>query len=111
MLPREAVDVNLETDPNIDTKVDQNYTQDVDWVRTCGNWLREADELDTQQCIAGVKRKASQDVNVTDCTLSIGDFVHIRVRAWTDGKDPIHMEFYDIRSRRRSMCWKPCVRR
>ena len=83
MLPRKAVEVNLETDPNIDTKVDQNYTQDVDWVRTYGNRLREADELDTQQRIAGVKRKASQDVNVTDCTLSIGDFVHIRVRAWT----------------------------
>ena len=28
-------------------------------------------------------RKASQDVNVTDCTLSIGDCVHIRVRTWT----------------------------
>ena len=68
MLPRKAVEVNLETDPNTDTKVDQNYTQDVDWVRTYGNRLREADELDTQQRIAGVKRKASQYVNVTDCT-------------------------------------------
>ena len=59
-------------------------TQDVDWVRTYGNRLREADELDTQQRIAGVKRKASQyHVNVTDCTLSIGDCVQIRVRTWT----------------------------
>ena len=83
MLPRKAVEVKLETDPNIETKVDQSYTQDVDWVRTYGNRLREADELDTQQRIAGVKRKASHDVNVTDCTLSIGDFGHIRVRTWT----------------------------
>ena len=83
MLPRKAVEVNLETDPNIETKVGQSYTQDVDWVRTYGNRLREADELDTQQRIAGVKRKASQDVNVTDCTLSTGDCVHIRVRTWT----------------------------
>ena len=52
-------------------------------MRTYGNRLREADELDKQQRIAGVKRKASQDVNVTDCTLSIGDCVHIRVRTWT----------------------------
>ena len=83
MLPRKAVEVNLETDPNIETKVGQSYTQDVDWVRTYGNRLREADELDTQQRIAGVKRKASQYVNVTECTLSIGDCVHIRVRTWT----------------------------
>ena len=53
-------------------------------MRTYGNRLREADELDTHQRIAGVKRKASHDVNVTDCTLSIGDFLHM------DGKDPIH---------------------
>ena len=84
MLPRKAIEVNVETDPNAETKVDQSYTQDVDWVRTYGNRLREADELDIQQRIAGVKRKASQDhVNVTDCTLSIGDCVHIRVRTWT----------------------------
>ena len=83
MLPRKAVEVNLETDPNIETKVGQSYTQDVDWVRTYGKRLREADELDTQQRIAGVKRKASQYVNVTDCTLSIGDCVHIWVRTWT----------------------------
>ena len=31
----------------------------------------------------GVKRKASHDVTFTDCTLSIGDCVHIRVRTWT----------------------------
>ena len=83
MLPRKAVEVILGTDRNIETKVDQSYTQDVDWVRTYGNRLREADELDTQQRIAGVKRKASHDVNGTDCTLSIGDCVHIRVRTWT----------------------------
>ena len=83
MLSRKAIEVNVETDPNAETKVGQSYTQDVDWVRTYGNRLREADELDTQQRIAGVKRKASQDVNVTDCTLSIGDCVHIRVRTWT----------------------------
>ena len=49
-------------------------------MRTYGNRLREADELDSQQRIAGVKQKASHDVNVTDCTLSIGDFVHMCVR-------------------------------
>ena len=83
MLPRKAVEVNLETDPNIETKGEQSYTQDMNWVSAYGNRLREADELDTQQRIAGVKRKASHDVNVTDCTLSIGDFVNIRVRTWT----------------------------
>ena len=80
MLPRKVVAVILETDPNIETKVGQSYTQDVDWLRTYGNRLREADELDTQQRIAGVIRKASHDVNGTDCALSIGDVVHIRVR-------------------------------
>ena len=84
MLPRKAIEVNVETDLNVETKVEQSYTQDVDWVRTYGNRLREADEHNTQQRIAGVKRKASYDhVNVTDCTLSIGDCVHIRVRTWT----------------------------
>ena len=28
-----AVQVNLQTDPNLETKVDQSYIKDVDWVR------------------------------------------------------------------------------
>ena len=83
MHPRKAVDVNLKTDPNIETKVDQSYVKDVDWVRTHRNRLCEADELaDKQQRIAAAKRKARHDVNVTDCTLAIGDVVYIRVRTW-----------------------------
>ena len=79
MLPRKAIEVDVETDPNAETKVDQSYTQDVDWVRTYGNRLREADELDIQQRIAGVKRKASQD---HVCTFA---FVHGRERSNTYG--------------------------
>ena len=37
---------------------------------------------DKQQRIAAAKRKARHDVNVTDCTLAIGDVVYIRVRPW-----------------------------
>ena len=84
MYPRKAVDVNLKTDPSIETKVEQ-----IELHSGCGlgenayrNRLREADERDTQQRIAGVKRKARHDVNVTDCTLAIGDVVYIRVRTW-----------------------------
>ena len=83
MHPQKAVDVNLKTDPNIETKVDQSYINDVDWVRTHRNRICEADELaDKQQHIADVKRKARHDVNVTDCTLAISDVVYIRVRTW-----------------------------
>ena len=79
MHPRKAVEVNLKTNTNIDTKVDQSYVKDVDWVRIHRNRLCEADE---QQRIATAKRKARHDVNVTDCTLAIGDVVYIRVRTW-----------------------------
>ena len=37
---------------------------------------------DKQQRIAAAKRKVRHDVNVTDCTLTIGDVVYIRVRTW-----------------------------
>ena len=37
MLPRKAIEVNVETDPNVETKVEQRYTQDVDWVRNTEN--------------------------------------------------------------------------
>ena len=84
MYPRKAVDVNLKTDPNIETKVEQ-----IELHSGCGlgenayrNRLHEADERDTQQRIATVKQKARHDVNVTDCTLAIGDVVYIRVRTW-----------------------------
>ena len=84
MYPRKAVDVNLMTDPNIETKVKQ-----IELHSGCGlgenayrNRLREADERDTQQRIAAAKRKARHDVNVTDCILAIGDVVYIRVRTW-----------------------------
>ena len=83
MHPRKAVEVNLKTNTNIETKVDQSYVKDVDWVRIHRNRLCEADELaDKQQRIATAKRKARHDVNVTDCTLAIGDVVYIRVRTW-----------------------------
>ena len=83
MHPRKAVDVNLKTDPNIEMKVDQSYVKDVDWVRIYRNRLYEADELaDKQQRIAAAKRMARHDVNLTDCTLAIGDVVYIRVRTW-----------------------------
>ena len=55
----------------------------MDWVRTHRNPLCEEEELaDKQQRIAAFKRKARHDVNVTDCTLAIGDVVCIRVRTW-----------------------------
>ena len=83
MHPRKAVEVNLKTNTNIETKVDQSYVKDVDWMRIHRNRLCEADELaDKQQRIATAKRKARHDVNVTDCTLAIGDVVYIRVRTW-----------------------------
>ena len=78
-----AVEGNLKTDPNIETKVDQSYINDVDWVRTQANRVCEADDLaDKQQRIAAVKRKVRHDTNVTDCTLAIGDVVYIRVCTW-----------------------------
>ena len=85
MYPRKAVDVNLKTDPtNIETKVEQ-----IELHSGCGlgenayrNRLREADVRDTQQRIAAARLKARHDVNVTDCTLAIGDVVYIRVRTW-----------------------------
>ena len=62
---------NLKTDPNIETKLDQSYVKDVDWVSIHSNRLCEADELaDKQQRIATAKRKARHDVNVTDSTLT-----------------------------------------
>ena len=71
MHTRKAVDVNLKTDPNIETKVDQSYVKDVDWVRIHRNRLCEVDELaDKQQRIAAAKRKARHDVNITNCTLT-----------------------------------------
>ena len=83
MHPRKAVEVNLKTNTNIETKVDQSYVKGVDWVRIHRNRLCEADELaDKQQRIATAKRNARHDVNVTDCTLAIGDVVYIRVRTW-----------------------------
>ena len=68
------VDVNLNTDLNIETKVEQSYIQDVDRVRIHRNQLRER--------IATFKQKARHDVNVTDCTPAIGNVVYIRVRTW-----------------------------
>ena len=83
MHPRKAVEVNLKTNTNIETKVEQSYVKDVDWVRIHRHLLCEADEFaDKQQRIATAKQKARHDVNVTDCTLAIGDVVYIRVRTW-----------------------------
>ena len=53
----------------------------VEWVSTHRNRLHEAHELaDKQQRIAAAKRKERHDVNVTESTLAIGDFVYIRDR-------------------------------